>query len=160
MANWANPFSQAVMVRMKYRLTMPQNKPNNMLAGTLSSPHTLSTWKEKSDSPPMKMYEKHVAVTHDIRMGSSEAMDRSTISTSSVNTSPAMGALNMPAMAAAAPQPTNSIRLFFSTWNSCPRLLPMADPVSTMGASAPTEPPKPMVMADAMTEDQQLCDLR
>ena len=36
----------------------------------------------------------------------------------------------------------------------------MAEPVSTMGASAPTEPPKPMVMADAMTLDQQLCDFK
>ena len=36
----------------------------------------------------------------------------------------------------------------------------MADPVSTMGASAPTEPPKPMVMADAMTDDQQLCPFK
>ena len=36
----------------------------------------------------------------------------------------------------------------------------MAEPVSTIGASAPTEPPKPMVMADAITDDQQLCGLR
>ena len=36
----------------------------------------------------------------------------------------------------------------------------MAEPVSTIGASAPTDPPKPMVMAEAMTLDQQLCDLR
>ena len=35
----------------------------------------------------------------------------------------------------------------------------MAEPVSTMGASAPTEPPKPMVMADAMTLDHVLCAL-
>ena len=34
----------------------------------------------------------------------------------------------------------------------------MAEPVSTIGASAPTDPPKPMVMAEAMTLDQQLCD--
>ena len=42
-----------------------------------------------------------------IRMGSSEPMVRSIISTSMVNTSPAMGALKMPAMAADAPQPTS-----------------------------------------------------
>ena len=34
----------------------------------------------------------------------------------------------------------------------------MAEPVSTIGASAPTEPPKPMVMAEAITDDQQLWD--
>ena len=33
----------------------------------------------------------------------------------------------------------------------------MAEPVSTMGASAPTLPPNPMVSADAMTELQQWC---
>ena len=45
-------------------------------------------------------------------------------------------------------------------WNSLPKFEPMAEPVSTIGASAPTEPPKPMVMADAMTLDQQLWDFR
>ena len=83
-------------------------------------------------------------------------MVRSTISTSRVNTRPAMGALKMPAMAAAAPHPTRSISVLLSILNSWPRLLPMADPVSTMGASAPTEPPKPMVSPEAMTLDQQL----
>ena len=33
----------------------------------------------------------------------------------------------------------------------------MAEPVRTIGASAPTDPPNPMVIADAMTDDQQLC---
>ena len=45
-----------------------------------------------------------------------------------------------------------------SMWNNCPKFEPMAEPVSTIGASAPTEPPKPMVMAEAMTLDQVLCD--
>ena len=116
----------------------------------------MSRLKVKSDESPTNIYEKQVAVTHDTRMGGSEAIDRSTISTSSVKTSPAMGALKMPAMAAAAPQPTSTMRERLSSLKSCPRLLPMADPVSTMGASAPTEPPKPMVMAEAMTDDQQL----
>ena len=44
-----------------------------------------------------------------------------------------------------------------SSLKSCPKFEPMAEPVSTMGASAPTEPPKPIVMAEAMTDDQQLC---
>ena len=33
----------------------------------------------------------------------------------------------------------------------------MAEPVNTIGASAPTDPPKPMVMADATIDVQQLC---
>ena len=66
----------------------------------------------------------------------------------------------MPAMAPAAPQPTRSMSVLLSILNSLPRLDPMAEPVSTIGASAPTEPPKPMVMPDATTDDQQLCPLR
>ena len=92
-------------------------------------------------------------------MGSSEAMVRSIMSTSSVKTSPAMGALKMPAMAPAAPQPTRSISVRESILKSLPKLEPMAEPVRTIGASAPTEPPKPMVMAEAMTLDHVLCDL-
>ena len=84
-------------------------------------------------------------------------MVRSTISTSRVNTSPAIGALYIPAMAADAPHPTSKIMVRLSSLNSCPRLEPMAEPVNTMGASAPTEPPKPMVIAEAITDDQQLC---
>ena len=105
----------------------------------------------------MNIYVKHVAVTAAVSIGSSDAILRSTISTSSVNTSPAIGALKMPAMAAAAPQPTNRISFFLSMPNSLPRFEPMAEPVSTIGASAPTDPPKPMVIADATTDVQQLC---
>ncbi len=35
----------------------------------------------------------------------------------------------------------------------------MAAPVYTIGASAPTEPPKPMVMLEVSIEDQVLCGL-
>ena len=63
-------------------------------------------------------------------------------------------------MAADAPQPTSNIMVRLSSLKSCPRLEPMAEPVNTMGASAPTEPPNPMVMADAMTDDQQLCPFK
>ena len=84
------------------------------------------------------------------------AIVKSIISTSMVNTNPAIGALNMPAMAAAAPHPTSSISVLLFILNFCPRLLAILEPVSTIGASAPTEPPKPIVIADAMTDDQQL----
>ena len=97
------------------------------------------------------------AVTQLTSKGSSEPIVRSIISTSSTNTSPAMGALNMPATAPAAPHPTSSIMWRLDRWNMRPRLLPMALPVSTMGASAPTLPPKPMVTADASTEVKVLC---
>ena len=99
-----------------------------------------------------------MAVTQETRIGNNADIVISIISTSKVNTSPAIGALKMPAIAPAAPQPTSVISIFRSMWNSLPRFEPMAEPVSTIGASAPTEPPKPMVMAEAITDDQQLWD--
>ena len=67
-----------------------------------------------------------------------------------------MGALKIPATAPAAPHPTRSIICLLLNLNICPNELPMALPVSTIGASAPTLPPKPMVMALATTDDQVL----
>ena len=92
-----------------------------------------------------------------INIGSNDAIVKSSINTSSVNTKPAIGALKIPAIAAEAPQPTNNITVRGSILKSLPKLLPMADPVSTIGASAPTEPPNPMVILEAMTDVQQLC---
>lgn len=80
------------------------------------------------------------AVTDAISSGSTEVMVRSSISTSMTNTNPAMGALKIPAMAPAAPHPTSSIRVFCSMRKSRPKFEPMAAPVNTMGASAPTDP--------------------
>ena len=70
-----------------------------------------------------------------------------------------MGALKIPATAPAAPHPTNSINVRCSILNALPKLEPMAEPVNTIGASAPTDPPKPMVMALAKSDDQVLCRL-
>ncbi len=74
---------------------------------------------------------------------------RSSISTSKVKSMPAIGALKMPAMPAAAPHPTNIINTRGDILKSDPRLLPIAAPVYTIGPSAPTEPPKPIVMDEA-----------
>ena len=86
-------------------------------------------------------------------------MVRSIINTSSTNTKPAIGALKMPETAPAAPHPTRSISVRCSNRKMLPKFEPMAEPVSTIGASAPTEPPKPMVMALAINDDQVLCRL-
>ena len=110
-------------------------------------------------SPPVKKYEKQVAVTEAIKIGSREAMVRSTIKISKVKTKPAIGALKMPETAAVAPQPTNSINVRRSMLNNLPKLLPIAEPVKTIGASAPTEPPNPIVIADATIDVHVLCAL-
>ena len=85
------------------------------------------------------------------------AIVRSTINISRVKTIPAIGALNIADTAAVAPQPTSSIKVRRFILKSLPKLLPIAEPVSTIGASAPTEPPKPIVIADATIEVQILC---
>ena len=58
----------------------------------------------------------------------------------------------MPATAPAAPQPTKSMTFRCSRLNILPKLEPMAEPVSTIGASAPTDPPKPIVSELAMSD--------
>jgi len=75
------------------------------------------------------------------------------------NTNPVIGALKIPEMAPAAPHPTRSISVFCSMRKSRPRLEPMAAPVSTIGDSAPTDPPKPIVMELAASELHILCGL-
>ena len=67
-------------------------------------------------------------------------------------TRPAIGALKMPAIAPAAPHPKSIMRVRCSSLKSRPRLLPMAAPVNTIGASAPTEPPNPIVKPLATIE--------
>ena len=91
--------------------------------------------------------------------GTMDAIVKSSISTSRVKQTPAIGALKIPATAPAAPQPTSNISVFCSMRKSCPRFEPMAEPVSTIGASAPTDPPKPMVSELAMVDDHMLCRL-
>ena len=99
------------------------------------------------------MYETVAAVTDETSKGNNEPILRSNINTSSTNTRPAMGALNIPAMAPAAPQPTSSTRVRCSILNIRPTFEPIAEPVRTIGDSAPTEPPIPIVMALAITEE-------
>ena len=96
------------------------------------------------------------AVTLEISSGMSDDMVRSISKTSIVNTNPAMGALKIPDTAPAAPQPTRSIIVRASTRNKRPKLEPIAEPVSTIGASAPTEPPNPMVIELATTDEYML----
>ena len=63
-------------------------------------------------SVPVRIYEIAVAVTDEISNGATEVIVRSIISTSSVKTRPAIGALKIPPIAPAAPQPIMSIIVF------------------------------------------------
>ncbi len=57
--------------------------------------------------------------------------------------------MNVPAMPAAAPHPTRVRRRSADTRNTCPMVDPKAEPICTMGPSRPTEPPVPIVIAEA-----------
>lgn len=72
---------------------------------------------------------------------------KSSISTSNVKTMAATGALKMAAIAAADPHASNKVVCLALRWKKRPRLEPIAEPVNTIGASNPTDPPKPTVMA-------------
>jgi len=82
-------------------------------------------------------------------MGLNVARPKSPRMISRANMEPAMGALKVAAMPAAAPQPTRVRILSAETLRICPMVDPMADPICTMGPSLPTEPPVPMQMAEA-----------
>ena len=105
---------------------------------------------------PVRKYATAAPATADIISGEIEAIVRSSINTSRVNITPAIGALNIPAIAPDAPQPTSSIRVFWSSLRYLPKFDPIAAPVSTIGASGPTEPPKPIVSELATIDDHVL----
>ena len=95
----------------------------------------------------------------DTNKGITETVVRSIISTSMAKSIPAIGALNIAATPAAAPLPTSIIRICGGIRNMLPRLEPMAAPVLTIGPSAPTDPPNPIVMELATTDVYVLCSL-
>jgi hypothetical protein len=116
-----------------------------------------SSVKANMASIPVSIYDTTVAVTAVTSRGMIDDMVRSKSSTSITKRMPATGALNMPAMAPAAPHPTRIIKLCCSSLKNLPMLDPMAEPVSTIGASAPTDPPKPIVMELATSDECMLC---
>ena len=85
--------------------------------------------------------------------GITDSVVRSIMSTSNVKSIPAIGALNMPAIPAAAPHPTIIMSTLGDMRNSDPMVEPIAAPVNTIGPSAPTEPPNPMVMELASIDE-------
>ena len=79
------------------------------------------------------------------KSGIKEAIVRSNIKISMAKMVPAMGALKIAAIAPAAPHPINKVFVLKFKWKNLPKLEAIAAPVETIGASNPTEPPKPTV---------------
>ena len=94
-----------------------------------------------------------MAVTTETSRGSSEEAVMSSIRISMAKSIPAIGALKMAATAAEVPQAVSRISDFWFRWNTDPNCDPMAEPVSAMGASSPTEPPNPTVKVLLTSEE-------
>ncbi len=90
-----------------------------------------------------------LAVTADTTTMPKERAAKSRSTISIANTTPARGALNVAAIPPAAPQATSSRCRSSATRTRVPRVEPSAAPICTMGPSRPTDPPPPMVNADA-----------
>ena len=93
-------------------------------------------------------------------MGLNCARAKSPTTISAAKSAPAIGALKVAAMPAAAPQPT-MVRIWLAeTLSICPMVEPSAEPIWTIGPSRPTEPPLPIEMAEAsaLTADHPRAD--
>ena len=98
---------------------------------------------------PKKWWLTTVAATEEITMGVSREGAKSPRMTSAANRVPAMGALKVAAIPAAAPQATRVRSLRSPRFSNCPMLDPRAEPICTMGPSLPTDPPVPMQIPEA-----------
>ncbi len=90
-----------------------------------------------------------VAVTEESTTGEKVARPKSPKSTSTAKSAPAIGALKVAAIPAAAPQPTRVLCRMWGALSICARLEPMDEPIWTIGPSRPTEPPEPIEMPEA-----------
>ncbi|MCZ7617742.1 MAG: hypothetical protein M5U32_05335 [Myxococcota bacterium] len=98
---------------------------------------------------PSTARETTVATTEAMTIGVSRAVAKSSKITSAANSAPAIGALNVAAMPAAAPHATSVRTCRVGSRSSCPIAEPIAEPICTIGPSRPAEPPEPIVIADA-----------
>ena len=105
---------------------------------------------------PQKRSEKTVPVMAEMSRGRMALPVRSSMSTSKVKTIAAIGALKMAAMAAVEPHASNKVVCLLFILNIRATFEPIAEPVSTIGASKPTEPPNPTVMELATMEEYTL----
>ena len=106
---------------------------------------------------PRNKYDTVVAVIDEITNGSNDVIDILNSRISKVKSTPANGALNIPATAPAAPHPRRIVIFLYESPIALATFEPIAAPVYTIGASAPTDPPNPIVTELADTDDHILC---
>jgi hypothetical protein len=88
-----------------------------------------------------------VLITLANTMGLNVLKEKSRRKISRAKSTPAMGALKIAAIPPATPQATSVFMWWRLTPIACPKLLPMAAPIWTIGPSVPADPPEPMVSA-------------
>ena len=98
---------------------------------------------------PRKKRETTTATTAEMTIGVNSETAKPPMMTSPAKSAPAMGALKVAEMPAAAPQPTRVRIWAVLSFSSCPTDEPNAEPIWTIGPSRPTEPPVPMESAEA-----------
>lgn len=107
--------------------------------------------KLKTESFPIKIMEVIEPVTDAISKGIKLAVLTSINITSTANITAPIGAPNIAEIAPAAPHPISKVLFLELRWTKSPMLEPIADPVTNIGASKPTEPPNPTVRAEVNT---------
>ena len=88
-----------------------------------------STELEKVTISPSTKYETIVAVTDDSSNGRIDDIDRLNSNISKVNSTPAIGALKIPATAPAAPQPRSMVMFLYDRPKALATFEPIAAPV-------------------------------
>ncbi|MCR4404715.1 MAG: hypothetical protein NUW06_05500 [Candidatus Acetothermia bacterium] len=104
---------------------------------------------EKAGWLPKTVRETTVPKTEAITRGTNERVLNSRRISSTAKRTPAIGVLKVAATAAAAPQPTRTLRSWEPSRRSWPRAEPAAEPIWTIGPSLPEEPPLPMQIPEA-----------
>ena len=103
------------------------------------------TEKSNNTSSPRKKYDVNMEQIEAINKGNNETNVRSRLNTSMAKTIPAMGDLNIDAIAPAVAQAMSSVLVFRSTCSNLLKLELNAEPEVMAGPIRPTDPPKPMV---------------
>ena len=127
----------------------PHSSPSSAYSGISSA---LSRWcgcTGIAGSAPRSWIATTVATTEDSTTTLKSRVVNRRSSTSSAKNTPAIGALNVPAMPPAAPAATSSARFCSVSRSAWPTTDPTAAPRNTIGPCRPTDPPDPIVSAAA-----------
>ena len=135
-------FLSTLMNKTENNAQTMANKTDNKMSFTFT---LISSW-ENCIWLPFNKRLISVPVTEAMTIGNKKVGLQSPIITSIVKIIPAIGALKIAAMAAAAPEPATATLIFSLDLNKRATFEPSAAPLTTTGASGPAEPPNEIVI--------------